>query len=675
MSTLIATVFSATLSLGIGNTPSFLEERLVWLPMTGATDAQIAEAAQAGFDTVLWKVGPRPLPDGSGFDMSQIEDRLARARRHGLKSIFAIVGEAALGSGTFYDVDEDGNTLPNQLDPFWPQAMERIERMYSQVIDRYHREPDVIAFAPTWGIYGEAGFVNFKAGRSGHALARFNEWCQRQGLAPLDAVPTRHDGPNTEYNRFIRFRYVYMEEHFDGIITRLKTRAGGKPVGTWQELYPIVGYLWTMVKVPSADFALYESCFTYQTSHDPERTLAETMGFRYRCDSPESYRDYYLPILARKRGEGQRFMGCQLSDDYAINNYGWSPEKTEAAKFDAWEDHFAPYLRKLHDAPVEDVTRDVLLVFPTYAAAALSGSPAPAIDTKTIDVLLRMFGCQIRRPGSPEFDKMTVADMDRYRIIIVPAAEFILSETLERLAETSATVLFTGSFGQSLDAEFTPPGRERRIGDMYVRYLRRPAGEIEVVDNHALTRDLDVEDTRLPQDEAFEYVNVPSGVRVLLRSEGKPLLSTARDGRCIFLHGQLFAGLAYDPNRKPRALGGSADPSADEVDMWGPYCSDNPANRVGQQLMKNILDHAGVDYRVPDPKPRTFVHYLGDHMEQASVSANIAYNNTDEPQELRVRLPYRLKDWPSEPAGDRFEANVTVPPYGYIVLEPERTNE
>jgi len=675
MPSVISTVILAALGLGWGDETWPLGERLVWLPMTGATDAQMAEAARAGFDTVLWKIAPRPLEDGSGIDMKAIEERLARARRHGLNSILAIIGEAGLGNGTFYDVDEDGNKLVNRLDPFWPEAMARLEWAYGQVIDRYRHAPDVIAFAPTWGIYGEAGFVNFKAGRSDHALARFNEWRQAQGLAPLEAIPTRHDGPNTEYNRFIRFRYVSMEAQFDGIIRRLKARAGGKPVGTWQELYPIVGYLWTMVKVPSADFALYESCFTYQTSHDPERTLAETMGFRYRCGSAEIYRDYYLPLLARKRGEGQRFMGCQLSNGYAVKNYGWTPEKAEAVDFDAWEDRFAPSLRKLHNEPVEDVTRDVLLVFPTYAAAALSDSPAHAIDAKTIDVLLRMFGCQIRRCGSPALDKMDVAELDRYRLIVVPAAAYLLSDTLERLAETSATVLFTGSFGQSLDAEFTPFGQGRRIGGMHLRYLRRPAGRINIVADHALTRKLDTEGALLPEGETFAYVNVPADVRVWLDCGGLPLLSTARDGRHIFLHGQLFAGLAYDPDRKPPVLDGSADSSADEVDMWGPYCSANPANRVGRQLVKNILDHARVDYRVPDPKPRTMTRYLGDHMEQASISANIAYNNTDAPQKLSIRLPYRPRGWPSRPLGDRFEAQVTVPPFGYVVLESDGAKE
>lgn len=672
MPSLISPVFSAALALVAADTSWPLGEHLVWLPMTGATDAQMAEALQAGYDTILWKILPGRLPDDSGIDFGPIDERMARARRHGLKSIIAILGEGGLGKGKYFDVDEQSKRLPDQLDPFWPEAMAQVEWAYGQVIDRYRSDPNVIAFAPTWGIYGEGGFTTFSAGRSSHALARFNEWRRQQGLPPVDAIPTRRDGPNTEYNRFIRFRYRYMEDQWNAMIPRLKARAGGKPVGTWQELYPVIGYLYNMVEVPSADFALYESCFPFQTSHHPEKTLAETMGFRYRCDSAESYRDYYLPLLARKRGEGQRFIGCQLTNEYAGKNYKWPTEKAARIRFDQWEDCFAPYLRRLHNTPVEASPRDVLLVFPTYAAAALTDSPAHAADVMIIDVLLRMFGCQIIRCGSPALDKMTLEQMNRFRLIVVPCAAFVLEDTLDRLKECSATVLCTGCFGQSFSAEYTPFGQERRVCGMDLRYIHRPAGMLKISGNHALTRHLDTSIASLPPDESFEYVDLPRAVQVLLRCGEQPLLSTSENGRFIFLHGHCFAGLAYDPQRKPPSnLGGSADPSANEVDMWGPYSSAKPENLIGQQLMRNILDHARVDYRVLDPKPRTVTRYLGDHMEQASISGNIAYNNTNVPQELRIRLPYKPRQWSSRPIENRFEAQIMVPPFGYVVLEPE----
>jgi len=139
------------------------------------------------------------------------------------------------------------------------------------------------------------------------------------------------------------------------------------------------------------------------------------------------------------------------------------------------------------------------------------------------------------------------------------------------------------------------------------------------------------------------------------------------------IHGHLFAGASYDSKRKPtKWLSGSKDASGNEHDPWGSYSSTNPANALGRQLIKNILERASVDYRVPNPKPRTFVPFLGDHMESASISANIVYNNTALPQRLTVRTPFRPKGHESTPAGGRigrFETQLTVAAFSYVVLQ------
>lgn len=647
-----------------------LRQHHVWLPMTGMTDAQIEQAKRAGYDTVMLKISPRPLLDGDAIDFAATDELVARATRRGMKVIPAILGWAGLGRGQFWDTNEDGSRIPDRLDPFWPEAMARVEWYYARVIGRYAANPQVVACAPTWGIYGEAGFTSFTAGRSPHALARFNEWLKSQDLPPVEAIPTRTAGPNTDYNRFIRFRYLYVEEQFDAMIRRLKPLAVGRAVGMWQELYPVIGYLYNLVEVPSADFALYESCFPFQTSHHPEKTLAEAMGFRYRCESADDYRDYYLPLLARKRGEGQRFMGCQLTNDYAVKNYGWTAAKAEQIGFDRWEDEFGPHLKKLLDSPLESPDRDVLLVFPTYAAAALTDGPVHSVDAMTIDVLLRMFGCQMVRVGSPRFDKLTVAEMDRFKLIIVPCAAYLVPQTYERLKASKAAVLFTGCFAQSWDAVHVPAGRTRELDGMTLRYHPRPPGRLEFTADHPLIGNLKGTSVPLPQDECFSFDIAAWDVQTLARCDPHAILSVARQGRFVFAHGHLWAGLAHDPNRTPPAnLSGSKDGSANDVDVWGPYSATSPHNRVGETLMKNILDHAGVDYRVPSPKPRGLARYLGDHMEQTSISANIVYNNTGERQILTVRLPYEPASHKSRRVGDRYEADIAVPAFSYVILQ------
>ena len=119
-------------------------------------------------------------------------------------------------------------------------------------------------------------------------------------------------------------------------------------------------------------------------------------------------------------------------------------------------------------------------------------------------------------------------------------------------------------------------------------------------------------------------------------------------------------------------MSGSKDVSANEIDGWGPYDSTHPQNVFGYALMKNILNYAEVDYRVRNAKPRGFSRYLGDHVEQASISANIVYNNTDKPQKLTVRTPFAPKGYKSELVDGRYETTITVKPYSYIALQPKK---
>jgi len=657
-------------SAAFGQDVSPLRGHHVWLPMTGMTEQQMDDARAAGYDTIMLKAHPSVSTDGKSVDLAATDAQVNQAKAKGFKVILAILGWVGLGDGEFWDVEENGEKIPNQLDPFWPEAMERVEWYYEQVIEHYKADPRVVAYAPTWGIYGEAGFTTQTAGRSPHALARFNEWRAKQKLATLDALPTRKSGPNTEFNRFVRFRFLYMEEKFDAMFSRLKRLAGKVPVGTWQEMYPVIGYLWTMVEAPSADFALYESCFPFQTNHHPESSLGETMGFRYRCNSPEDYRKYYLPLLARKRGEGQRFMGCQLTNDYA-KNYGWTEEKAKSIGFDRFEDEFGPYLKKLLDEPLETPKRDVLLVFPTYAAAALTDPPVHFCDAAIIDIMLRMYGCQMVRYGSPRLDKMTVAQMNRFRLIIVPDAAFIMRDTYDKLRKCKAKVLFTGCLAQSLDGELTPSGQSREFDGAKLAYFERPTGEASVASDSPLTKGLrevlSKQPVSLEKDESFRHEVAPKGTKTPLTCGGEPLVSTRAN--MIMIQGHLFAPACFNPKRVPPNVGGSADSSANEFDMWGPYDSAHPGNEFGYAVMKNILDYAGVDYRVPNPKPRTVVPFIGDHMEQVSVSANIVYNNTAQTQSVVVRVPFKPRGYNARRVRGRWEAEVSVPAFSYIALQ------
>jgi hypothetical protein len=267
--------------------------------------------------------------------------------------------------------------------------------------------------------------------------------------------------------------------------------------------------------------------------------------------------------------------------------------------------------------------------------------------------------------------------MDRFTLIVVPCAAYLLPDTYVKLKQTTATVLWTGCFAQSFSAVHTPFGSRRAVDGLTLDYHQRPAGKVTVSGEHPLIEGLgdllEKQPVTLPADESFRYAGEAGDVEVLLRCGQEPLLSIRRAGRFVHIHGHLLAGLCHDPNRKPpRPVGGSRDSSANDVDPWGPYRSDHPQNHVGRLLVRNVLDHAHVAYRVPAPAPRTSTPYLGDHMERASISANIAYNNTPVPEQLTVRLPYRPRGHEVRPVSGGHEAEIAIPPFSYVALQPVR---
>ena len=83
-------------------------------------------------------------------------------------------------------------------------------------------------------------------------------------------------------------------------------------------------------------------------------------------------------------------------------------------------------------------------------------------------------------------------------------------------------------------------------------------------------------------------------------------------------------------------------------------------------MIKRILDYARVDYRIPEAKPRIAAPYLGDHVEPVGISANLVYNNTAQPQTVLVRTPFKPEVFQPRLVGERYETEVTVPPFSYV---------
>ncbi len=213
-------MLSSDLPAAFGQDRFPLPDCHVWLPMTGVSDAQMDDARAAGYDTILLKIHPSAAGSPPSVDFASTDEMVERATSRGFRIIMAILGWVALPREEFWDTRENGEKIPGRLDPFWPEAMDRVEWYYRECFRRYRDRANVVAFVPTWGIYGEAGFTSFDAGRSGHALARFNEWRQKRDLPLLERIPTRSGGLNTDYNLFILFRFEYVQRVFTELVAR-----------------------------------------------------------------------------------------------------------------------------------------------------------------------------------------------------------------------------------------------------------------------------------------------------------------------------------------------------------------------------------------------------------------------------------------------------------------------
>ncbi|MGB9587612.1 MAG: hypothetical protein ACPL7O_05475, partial [Armatimonadota bacterium] len=91
-----------------------LQKYHVWLPMTGMSDAQIEDARQAGYDTVMLKIHPPLVDNRREIDFSSTDDTIKRVTDRGMNVLLAILGWVGLGNGQFWDVEEDGSKIMNQ---------------------------------------------------------------------------------------------------------------------------------------------------------------------------------------------------------------------------------------------------------------------------------------------------------------------------------------------------------------------------------------------------------------------------------------------------------------------------------------------------------------------------------------------------------------------------------
>ncbi|NIA16643.1 MAG: hypothetical protein GWP08_21545 [Nitrospiraceae bacterium] len=638
--------------------------RMLWMPMTGCTDEDLDDAVAAGYDTLFTKVAPHYPGPARPIDFDAADDLIRKAQARGMKIVLAWLLWTGLPHGRFYIECEDGSRMENRIDPCWDAAMAAVRLHAERLLDHYMGCADVIAIAPTWGIYGEAGYAAFNAGYSPYTLEKYNRWRIARGEATVSALPSAaNPGENVLFHRF-RFEYlVSVWGELSAHLRRLEPN--GIPVGAWQEIYNGHMYQLALSETPGADFAINEMCFPWGTTYDQSRALGETMGFRFKCAGYAAYRDYYRPLIARKWAEGQQAVGCQLSLDYAEKNYTqWPAGRAKEVAFHQWEDRFASVIRRVRDTPVAEEPAEVAYVQMTYPAACYPDAANTIIDINLYEIVLRMYGVPYEGIPVTRLSRLRAEDLAGYRLILVPGAWYLDEAQWRKLRACGAQVVLTGGVAQFGGAR----AAAARDG-LGFDYGATPGGvpELEAGCPEAVARDLvpmlAEGAIRLPEDLGLRGLR---GAEAFIRLGGKPLL--AREGRFWFIANRLLYACAFDPARKPPNLSGSGDPSANEADPWGKASSSSPANRFGETLLRNLFEACGVTPRIPDPLPRACSRYLGDHVERVNVTGNIVANQDAEAHTIIILCARPVTNFPCTPQEGRWAAEVTVPPYDFVVL-------
>ncbi|MBI5091020.1 MAG: hypothetical protein HZB26_01085 [Candidatus Hydrogenedentes bacterium] len=642
--------------------------RMLWMPMTGYTDTQLDDAASAGYDTLFTKVAPPYAGPGVPLDFTEADGLIKKAQARGMKAVVGWLLWVGLPPGQFGLARADGSQIANQIDPCCDAAMAQVKAYAEQLLDHYMGCRDIIALTPTWGIYGEAGYTEFNSGYSLYALEKFNRWLVARGEAQVAKLPDASDAYH--WLLWHRFRFEYLPQvwgEFNGHLKRLEPN--GVKIGAWQEIYNGHMYDLALSEAPGADFAINEMCFPWGMTYDQPKAIGETMGIRYKCNAYTDYKDYYLPLIARKWAEGQQAIGCQLSNSYAEENYAWQSGTAARLEFDRWEDQFAPVIRRVRDTVVIDESADVAYVQMTYPAAIYPDAGNTVTDINLYEIVLRMYGVAYDRIPITRLSRLRAADLAKYKLIVFPGAWYLDDAMWLKLKASGANVLVTGGAMQAGDGGIIADGGVRSLDGLNLEYGKTAGGDPEIAPGcpESFSRDiaefLRQTPVALPADIGISNL---ANAETLLSLGGRPWL--ARSGAFHFISNRMLYACAYDPQRVIPKLSGSKDPSANEGDPWGLASSASPANRLGELILRNVVESSGATIRISDPLPRMSSPYLGDHVERINVTGNIAVNLDKEAHTVSIVCARPVTNFPCAADGTRWKAQVTIPAYDFVAL-------
>lgn len=519
-------------------------------------------------------------------------------------------------------------TVPVQ-DPFNPADVERGCRKLQQLIAHYDRHAAVIGFTLAWGQTDEGGFP-FGYQFSEHARAAFNAHLNTPDK-PLPEPPAEGHPGTLRWVQWHAFRSQSLVKFRRTFVAAAK-EATDKLVGTWSEFYPVANYELNMGAAPGADFLMYDLSFGDVTANQ-RIALGECHGGMEHFPDFASWRRHQLPLMAKAAGEGVTPVAFQFP-----MRRGHQHTDARGVLIDRVEDEYAlriaPDIRALLKA-VDDHPRtpEVALVYQSFAASALPHGDRHCDpyrgSSRQIEGLLHQMGVHMR---ALPLDFLASADLAKYKLVIIPNPVYLTDE-MSRNLEHAPTVVHAGEYLLAHHDPATATGDYDRgwsarttRDDVCVHYLRQPAARLRRTSTHALIASLAPFDgVTYPADQMIVLSPQPRAADVLMTVGDRPLLITSDNGRVIHITNRLFLHAYASP--------------------------DDTLERLAFRLLRNILQHAGVDVRVAgSPEQRVNV----GHKPYGSygITGNVAWNST--PKAITLDLTN----------GEL----VTIPPHGWTLV-------
>lgn len=485
------------------------------------------------------------------------EDMAPFAKKMGFKAVHAPSGNdipskaAEVATWSKYGFKMIARVFVTTKDVWDPADVKRGCEEMCRVIRHYDKNPDVIAFAIPWGLYGEGGFP-YDYAFSEKAKDAFNRWMNTPG-EPLPEPPAEGRPGSLRYVKWMEFRSKSLADFRKTYVVEAK-KATHKLVGTWSEFYPTENCQLNMGDAEGADFLLYDLSFG-DVAVDQTRTFAECHGDMQHYKTFEEWRNHELPLMAKAAGEGVVPIAFQFPMRRGHATDFLSPTTIFT---DRVEDEYSlksgPDIRALIDASQGRLRKpEVALAYNSFAAFSLPRGKSFWFYEHTarfIEGMLHQMGVDLK---VIPYEHLATLDLSLFKLVIVPDPMYLNEKMITNLAR-APKVLYAGEYMLTHRDPSTAQGDfasgwsgKTHTDSLDLTYLKAPEAPIRIAASHPLMKGVKFEERDYPADQMVKFDTLPSDARVLAWVGEYPAVISRQGGRVIHVTNRAFCrGYAED---------------------------------------------------------------------------------------------------------------------------------